>query len=334
MVPGASLSSVREILENRLGKTLLDLESELDAHLSARVAGELERNAARVTAEVRERSRRELADHLNQAVRRMRQAPDGANLGAALLDAAAPFAAGVGLFRVDHTTAFGEGIRGVPEESAARFRTREIALEGAPALAEAVRSRDPVTAAATPAEVSEELASLAAVDSASARVFLYPVVAGDRVPALVCAWGEVQGSAMELLAQIAAAALCALPARGHLLGIAPAPNGDNGEKKAGPSAWDALSSEEQQWHLRAQRSARVQVAEIRLFEPEAVQAGRARHDLYGAVRARIDTARESFRKKFFSATPTMVDYLHLELVRTLANDDPELLGNEYPGPMA
>jgi hypothetical protein len=333
MVPGASLSSVREILESRLGKTLLDLESELDAHFSARVAEELERNAARVTAEVRERSRRELADHLNQAVRRMRQAPDGANLGAALLDAAAPFAAGVALFRVDHTTAFGEGIRGVPEESAARFRTREIALEGAPALAEAVRSRDPVTAAATPAEVSEELAGLAA-DSASARVFLYPVEAGDRVPALVCAWGEVQGSAMELLAQISAAALCALPARGHLLGIAPAPNGDNGEKKVGPSAWDALSSEEQQWHLRAQRSARVQVAEIRLFEPEAVQAGRARHDLYGAVRVRIDTARESFRKRFFSATPTMVDYLHLELVRTLANDDPELLGNDYPGPLA
>jgi hypothetical protein len=28
-----------------------------------------------------------------------------------------------------------------------------------------------------------------------------------------------------------------------------------------------------------------------------------------------------------------VDYLHLELVRTLANDDVELLGQDYPGPM-
>ena len=87
-------------------------------------------------------------------------------------------------------------------------------------------------------------------------------------------------------------------------------------------------------HLRAQRSARVQVAEIRLFEPEAVQAGRTRHDLYGAVRAGIDAAREVFHKTFFTATPTMVDYLHLELVRTLANNDPELLGKEYPGPLA
>jgi hypothetical protein len=29
----------------------------------------------------------------------------------------------------------------------------------------------------------------------------------------------------------------------------------------------------------------------------------------------------------------MVDYLHLELVRTLANDDAEALGKDYPGPM-
>ena len=48
----------------------------------------------------------------------------------------------------------------------------------------------------------------------------------------------------------------------------------------------------------------------------------------------IDSARDKFRQDFFLPCPTMVDYLHLELVRTLANDDPELLGTEYPGPMA
>jgi len=29
----------------------------------------------------------------------------------------------------------------------------------------------------------------------------------------------------------------------------------------------------------------------------------------------------------------MVDYLHLELLRTLANDDSDLLGKDYPGPL-
>jgi hypothetical protein len=29
----------------------------------------------------------------------------------------------------------------------------------------------------------------------------------------------------------------------------------------------------------------------------------------------------------------MVDYLHLEILRSLAHDDDRLLGPEYPGPM-
>ena len=34
-----------------------------------------------------------------------------------------------------------------------------------------------------------------------------------------------------------------------------------------------------------------------------------------------------------SAAKSMVDYFHLELVHTLANDDPALLGQDYPGPL-
>jgi hypothetical protein len=84
-------------------------------------------------------------------------------------------------------------------------------------------------------------------------------------------------------------------------------------------------------HLRAQRFARVQVAQLRLYRTAEVQFGRARRDLYGALGEPIDAARESFRKTYFEKCPSMVDYLHLELVRTLANDDPELLGENYPG---
>jgi len=75
------------------------------------------------------------------------------------------------------------------------------------------------------------------------------------------------------------------------------------------------------------------VAEMRLFQADAVQAGRARRNLYDTFRRSIDAARESFRHSFFAPCPSMVDYLHLELVQTLANDDPDLLGDNYPGPM-
>ena len=56
-------------------------------------------------------------------------------------------------------------------------------------------------------------------------------------------------------------------------------------------------------------------------------------DVLDDARKPIDVARDSFHKTFFTACPSMVDYLHLELVRTLANDNPELLGCDYPGPI-
>ena len=42
---------------------------------------------------------------------------------------------------------------------------------------------------------------------------------------------------------------------------------------------------------------------------------------------------EAFRLNFVVGYASMADYLHLELVRTLANDDPLLLGPGYPGPL-
>ena len=66
---------------------------------------------------------------------------------------------------------------------------------------------------------------------------------------------------------------------------------------------------------------------------DAVQAGRSRRNLYDLLRQPIDDARQGFRNQFFAGCPSMVDYLHLELTRTLANDDPDLFGSTYPGPL-
>jgi hypothetical protein len=113
----------------------------------------------------------------------------------------------------------------------------------------------------------------------------------------------------------------------ELVTIAPAP----APKSA--ATWESLPVAEQQIHLRAQRFARVQVAEMRLYDADAVQRGRSHFDLYGELRDRIDAARQSFHEQFFAGCPSMVDYLHLELLRTLANDDPDFFGKDYPGPL-
>jgi putative protein kinase ArgK-like GTPase of G3E family len=87
-------------------------------------------------------------------------------------------------------------------------------------------------------------------------------------------------------------------------------------------------------HLKAQRFARVKAAEIRLYQASQVRSGRVAGDLYGALKSHIDAARQAFREQFMTPMHGIPDYVHIELVKTLANDDVVQLGPKYPGPMA
>jgi hypothetical protein len=250
----------------------------------------------------------------------------------------------VAVFRVEGDTAIGERIHGANEDGAERFRGLRIPLASAAALAGAVHGHDPVTAAATPNELSAEMVELVG-HGAGERVSIFPLASrfplaspgtetadAERRPdsafALLYSWGEVQVAALELLSQVAAASW---PARetpktvtSELVQIATA---------APRRSWEDLPADEQQVHLRAQRFARVRVAEMRLRHAQEVQAGRARRDLYRSLQPAIDGARQEFREAFFTPCASMVDYLHLELVRVLANNEIESLGKDYPGPM-
>jgi hypothetical protein len=315
MASSAPLTPLRRLFEDRLLQLSVEAET--------------------LFTEARERVRREFADQLNQAVRRMRLAADREELDATLVDAASCLAVGAAVFRLEDDAAAGVRMRGVGEEAVEAFQKLRIPLASAAALAGAAETRDPVIAAGISSEVSQEMTDLLG-HSAESRVAIFPITMRERTVALLYAWGNPQGPALEILAQVASAIRTAmeppptppeppLPPEPQLLQIEPAPEP--------ASTWDSLSAGEQQLHLRAQRFARVQVAEIRLYEPEAVQSGRVAHDLYGALRKQIDDSRGGFHRSFFAACPSMVDYLHLELVHTLANDDPELLGKDYPGPM-
>jgi hypothetical protein len=275
--------------------------------------------AESICAEMRNRARSEVAAQLNQAVRRIRQSRTREELAEIAADTASSFAEGAAWFRI--------------EDGAARSEKLELtlALTDAAALKGAVETREPVIALASGSEVSQQLVERFSHTSES-RASVYPILAGDKPAALLYTWTDAgassQHSALELLAQCASAAWQALeppPPPAPLVSIAPA------TKPANP--WEALSLQDQQSHLRAQRYARVQVAEMRLRNAAAVQSGRLRRNLYNSLRDPIDAARNAFRKEFFAKCPSMVDYLHLELTRTLANDDADVLGKEYPGPM-
>lgn len=311
MASSAPTSALRRLLEDHVSRVSTEVESLL--------------------AEARERTRRDVAEQLNAAARRMRQAAGREELVATLVDTASAFASGAAFLRIDGNTLRGERIRGVPEESADRFAAFETAIEAAPALAGAVQSRDPVTAVATAGEVSAELLEIAA-PSKGARVAIVPVLVRGGARGVLYAWGGGPAAALELVCEIAAAVWSGMepvtveapaPQIVQIAGAAPKPR----------PTWESLPPDEQRIHLRAQRAARVETAEMRLRDAAAVQAGRTRRDLYGALRTPIDEARARFREKYFAFCPSMVDYLHLEIVRTLAAGDAEAMGREYPGPL-
>jgi len=83
-------------------------------------------------------------------------------------------------------------------------------------------------------------------------------------------------------------------------------------------------------HVRAQLFARGKTAEMQLSRPDACQAGRQQSNFYVFLKREIDSARDTYLKQFMAA-PSMVDYLHLELVRTAAGGDEQKLGADYPG---
>ncbi len=212
----------------------------------------------------------------------------------------------------------------------------------------------------TPAEVSAALVGLFG-HKPDERVYLFPLHGGSEVTALFYAAGQLQPPPLELLAEVAglqlqiwnaeAAAPAPVvapqpePAPAHeLVNISGSPAKLPEPEKAAAAAaaagnaprqhteWWNLSREEQQKHLAAQRFARVQVAEMRIGKPDALRSGREAGNIYAPLQAQIDAAREKFRELHMTA-PTMVDYLHLEMIRSLADDDAILLGPSYPGPL-
>jgi hypothetical protein len=294
---------------------------------------------ARVSTSV-QAAERALAEHLNQSVRRLRQAGDFSEIAAILCDASAPFANACAVFHINENAVGGERLRGATTEAAARFREIRFTASEAAAFAGAIDSREPVVALCSAAEVSPAVA--AAFGHAPAdKAHLFPLTVDRTTVGMLYATGAVDTAALELLAQATAAVMEARQrpvkwdrppglSSPDLVNIEPA-SARTGQEACPTPDWDDLSPADRQLHLRAQRFARTNIAEMRLYRPDAVKAGRAQGDLYSALQEPIDEGREAFRQTFVTSSKTMVDYFHLELVRTLANGNPAWLGGGYPG---
>lgn len=276
-----------------------------------------------------EKARRDVSRRLNQAARRLAVFQGESEWARAVVDATEGFCERAALFVVNGRSVRLQATRGI----ASSAKIDNTPLESAPAFAGAVETREPLAAVSTRGELSGPIAELVG-ESADKKFYLFPISTRDRVAAVLYSDGESQidVSALELLTTVAALALDTQAPAGASAGLVTIATA--APQAPSISSWFSLSKEEQELHLRAQRFARVQVAQMRLYRAQAVKQGRLKRDIYGSLRADIDAARDAFRREFLSSSPTMVDYIHVELLRTLANDDAELLGEDYPGPMA
>ena len=76
----------------------------------------------------------------------------------------------------------------------------------------------------------------------------------------------------------------------------------------------------------ARRFARLLVSEIKLYNEDEVERGRAEKDLGARLREDIDRSREMYEKRIPDDVRAGQDYFRDELVRILADGDADALG--------
>jgi hypothetical protein len=276
-------------------------------------------------------ARVELLRTLNQLFRRFRAYRSESDWVRITLDGAASYAQQVVLFSIvnNYAQLLGQTPAGLLPADLS------FPVTAAPAFGSAIDTRDLVTALRTPGEVSPYLSNELSEGRAEERAHVLPITNGERVSAILFASDTgADINALELVAGIASSVLerksnAALHAQ---ISRAEVPSGLPvvTPVTAKPAAWGDLPHDQRQVHIRAQRFARVAVAELQLARPEACRAGREQGDLYLFLKREIDKARENYRRQFMTV-PSMVDYLHLELIQNAAAGDEHKLGADYPG---
>ncbi|MEX1309356.1 MAG: hypothetical protein AB1Z65_02965 [Candidatus Sulfomarinibacteraceae bacterium] len=85
-------------------------------------------------------------------------------------------------------------------------------------------------------------------------------------------------------------------------------------------------TEDEAQQEEARRFARLLVSEIKLYNEEQVERGREAKDLYDRLKEDIDRSREMFDKRISEEIRRKQDFFQDELVRILADGDPDVLG--------
>jgi hypothetical protein len=89
------------------------------------------------------------------------------------------------------------------------------------------------------------------------------------------------------------------------------------------------SGEEQQIHNKAQRFARLLVDEIKLYNQAKVSEGRKNKDLYDRLKDTIEKSGATYQKRYGNTVAASGNYFQHELIRSLAEDDASIMGENF-----
>jgi hypothetical protein len=89
------------------------------------------------------------------------------------------------------------------------------------------------------------------------------------------------------------------------------------------------AGEDGEIHKKAQRFARLLMDEIKLYNQAKVNEGRKHRDLYDRLKEDIEKSRVTYQKRYGNTAAASADYFNQELIRSLADGDISLLGNNF-----
>jgi hypothetical protein len=336
-----------EIVEKALAETFDAPVASLRHSLGERLASDAEAARSQAAAEAARAARTSTAEALNGAVRRIRQASSITDIGSTLLETAGAWAGRVALLvhkgdRLSGWRAYGfESMAPESDGFAEAWAAFQIGIAEAPALGQAVETREAVISLSVPDHLSPGLVALLGLQPED-KVYLFPLCLRGQVVAVLYADGrgaaeDVQPAALESLCGVAEIAMEAFSTRPQPRARETGPgrldlSAAVSAQRPAPADWNQMSGEDRDVHLRAQRFARVLVADLQLYRSQEIREGKQDRNLYGRLRDEIDKSREVYQRKFGYTAAGSVDYFHLELLHTLADDQEDLLGPDYPGP--
>ena len=236
-----------------------------------------------------------------------------------LATAAAAEAPRVALFVVNGAELRGWKTVGFAADAAMRAHIEEQGL-----LGEVMRRKEPVVTAAGAGPAAPAFAALPP-DRAAIAVpllvasqpvaILYADDAADGSPPSPASWPE----AIQILGRHASVNLAHLTAAraAEVMRRSMAPAAG-----AAPAARPA-----QEDGTSARRYARLLVSEIKLYNEAAVRVGRQKRDLLERLKPEIERARKLYSQRISPTIDARASLFQQELVQTLADGDPSLLGN-------